>query len=34
MPINGRQIQNLLYLTTPGFESGSNSRVCLVFDRR
>jgi hypothetical protein len=24
LPINGRQIQNLLYLTTPGFESGSN----------
>ena len=24
LPINGRQIQNLIYLTTPGFESGSN----------
>ena len=24
LPINGRQIQNLIYATTPGFESGSN----------
>src|SRR4029434_1019525 len=24
LPVNGRLIQNLLYLTTPGFESGSN----------
>jgi hypothetical protein len=24
LPINGRQIQNLLYLTTPGFESGAS----------
>src|SRR5947207_6416886 len=27
LPINGRYIQNLLYLTTPGFESGSVPRV-------
>src|SRR5262245_29782697 len=27
LPINGRLIQNLLYLTTPGFESGSVPRV-------
>src|SRR6266478_613385 len=24
LPVNGRLIQNLIYLTTPGFESGSN----------
>ena len=24
LPVNGRLIQNLLYMTTPGFESGSN----------
>jgi len=27
LPLNGRLIQNLLYMTTPGFESGSVPRV-------
>ena len=27
LPVNGRYIQNLLYMTTPGFESGSVPRV-------
>src|SRR5258708_11117874 len=27
LPVNGRLIQNLIYLTTPGFEQGSVPRV-------